>query len=55
MPGVPAGTLPAGGVSGDVVLASQTWKPVPPMAMVPVALGVGRSVVPPVPAASCTR
>ena len=48
----PVGHAP---VSGVTVLERATLPAVPLMAVVPVASGAGRLVVPPVPAACCTR
>jgi hypothetical protein len=42
-------------VKGVVLLTSATLPAVPEMAMVPTLSAVGKLVVPPVPAASCTR
>ena len=45
-------TLPAGGLSGVVVVASHTWLALPLIEMPPITSGVGSAVVPPAPAAS---
>ena len=48
----PTGQAP---LSAVVLLTSATFPAVPDIAIVPVASGVGRFVVPPAPWASCTR